>query len=76
MLKLTDYVMLFAPVGVFGAVAAAITTQGIGVLATYGKFIGTFYLEPGHAVGRADRARVPLPGRPGVHAACSWCANR
>jgi Na+/H+-dicarboxylate symporter len=45
MLKVTEYVMLFAPVGVFGAVAAAITTQGIGVLATYGKFIGTFYLS-------------------------------
>jgi Na+/H+-dicarboxylate symporter len=43
MLKLTEYVMLFAPMGVFGAVAAAITTQGIGMLATYGKFIGTFY---------------------------------
>jgi len=45
MLKLTGYVMYFAPVGVFGAVAAAIATQGIGVLATYGKFIGTFYLS-------------------------------
>jgi len=45
MLKVTGYVMLFAPVGVFGAVAAAITTQGIGVLATYGKFIGTFYVS-------------------------------
>jgi Na+/H+-dicarboxylate symporter len=45
MLKLTEYVMLFAPLGVFGAVAAAITTQGIGVLATYGKFIGTFYVS-------------------------------
>jgi len=28
---------------VFGAIAAAITTQGIGILATYGKFIGAFY---------------------------------
>ena len=36
---------MFAPLGVFGAVAAAITTQGIGVLATYGKFIGTFYIS-------------------------------
>ena len=43
MLKVTEYVMLFAPLGVFGAIAAAITTQGIGVLATYGKFIGAFY---------------------------------
>ena len=45
MLKLTEFVMLLAPVGVFGAVAAAITTQGIGVLATYGRFIGTFYVS-------------------------------
>jgi len=47
MLKLTEYVMLFSPLGVFGAIAATITTQGIGVLATYGKFIGTFYLSLG-----------------------------
>jgi Na+/H+-dicarboxylate symporter len=44
MLKVTDYVMRAAPLGVFAAVAAAITVQGIGVLATYGKFIGGFYL--------------------------------
>jgi Na+/H+-dicarboxylate symporter len=44
MLKVTDYVMWFAPIGIFGALAAAITTQGLGVLATYGKFIGSFYL--------------------------------
>jgi Na+/H+-dicarboxylate symporter len=43
MLKVTDYVMWFAPLGIFGALAAAITTQGLGVLATYGKFIGSFY---------------------------------
>ena len=43
MLKITDFVMLFAPAGVFGAVAAAITVQGLGVLGTYGKFIGSFY---------------------------------
>jgi Na+/H+-dicarboxylate symporter len=44
MLKITDFVMRFAPVGVFGAMASAITLQGIGVLATYGKFMGGFYL--------------------------------
>jgi Na+/H+-dicarboxylate symporter len=43
MLKVTDYVMWVAPAGVFGAVAAAITLQGVGVLVTYGKFIGSFY---------------------------------
>jgi Na+/H+-dicarboxylate symporter len=44
MLKVTDYVMWVAPVGIFGALAAAITVQGLGVLATYGKFIGSFYV--------------------------------
>jgi Na+/H+-dicarboxylate symporter len=43
MLKVTDFVMWFAPAGVFGALAAAITVQGLGVLGTYGKFIGSFY---------------------------------
>jgi Na+/H+-dicarboxylate symporter len=40
MIKVTDYVMLLAPVGVFAAVAAAITVQGLGVLGTFAKFIG------------------------------------
>ena len=44
MIKITDYVMLFAPVGVFAAVAAAITVQGISVLGTYASFVGSFYL--------------------------------
>ncbi|MDP4025968.1 dicarboxylate/amino acid:cation symporter [Methylobacterium sp. NEAU 140] len=44
MLKITGYVMLFAPVAVFAAIAATITTQGIGVLLTYGKFMVMFYL--------------------------------
>ena len=43
MLKVTGYVMLFAPVAVFAAIAATITTQGIGVLVTYGKFLVEFY---------------------------------
>ena len=47
MLKVTGYVMLFAPVAVFAAIAATITTQGIGVLVTYGKFLVEFYLSLG-----------------------------
>ncbi|WP_317202693.1 dicarboxylate/amino acid:cation symporter [Janthinobacterium sp.] len=43
MLKVTDYVMRFAPVGVFAAIAAVITVQGFGVLATYAKLLGGFY---------------------------------
>ncbi|NMG74946.1 dicarboxylate/amino acid:cation symporter [Aromatoleum diolicum] len=44
MIRITDYVMLFAPIGVFAAVAAAITVQGLGVLSTYATLIGSFYL--------------------------------
>ena len=44
MLRITDFVMRFAPIGVFASIAAVITTQGIGILLVYGKFIGTFYI--------------------------------
>jgi Na+/H+-dicarboxylate symporter len=44
MLKVTDFVMRFAPIGVFAAVANVVTTQGLGVLLVYGKFMGSFYL--------------------------------
>ncbi|CAN5410634.1 hypothetical protein BH11BAC3_BH11BAC3_09900 [soil metagenome] len=43
-LKLTGYVMNFAPVAVFGAMAAVIAKQGLGILTTYSIFIGEFYL--------------------------------
>jgi Na+/H+-dicarboxylate symporter len=43
MLKFTDYVMSFAPLGVFAAMASVITTQGLAVLVTYGKFVSAFY---------------------------------
>jgi Na+/H+-dicarboxylate symporter len=44
MLKVTGYVMQVAPVAVFSAVAAAIAVEGLGILITFGKFIGSFYL--------------------------------
>jgi Na+/H+-dicarboxylate symporter len=43
MLKVTGYVMLFAPLGVFAAIANVVTTQGLGVLMVYGKVLGGFY---------------------------------
>ncbi len=43
MLKVTSYVMLFAPFAVFGAIASSVTTQGLGILATYAAFVGWFY---------------------------------
>jgi Na+/H+-dicarboxylate symporter len=44
MLKLTGYVMNFAPFAVFGAMAATIAEKGPGILIEYGKFIGQFYI--------------------------------
>jgi Na+/H+-dicarboxylate symporter len=45
MLRVTDYVMRAAPVAIFAAIAAAISTQGLGILLTYGEFMGGFYLS-------------------------------
>jgi Na+/H+-dicarboxylate symporter len=47
MLKVTGYVMKTAPLAIFAALAATVSTQGIGVLATYAKFVGGFYLSLG-----------------------------
>jgi Na+/H+-dicarboxylate symporter len=44
MLKVTNYVMNFAPLAVFAAVASVIATSGVKVLSTYGVFMGEFYL--------------------------------
>lgn len=44
MLRVTSYVMLLAPLAVFGAAAGVIAQKGLGVLATYGLLIGEFYL--------------------------------
>lgn len=44
MFKVTNYVMAFSPFGVFGAIAAVVAHQGLGILANYIYLIGTFYL--------------------------------
>jgi proton glutamate symport protein len=43
MFKYTNYVMLFAPFGVFGAMAATIGEKGLGILANLGKLVLTLY---------------------------------
>ena len=45
MLKITEYVMLLAPFAVFAALAGVVATKGLGVVLTYGKFVGGFYLS-------------------------------
>lgn len=44
MLRVTGYVMRFAPFAVFSAMAAAVTTEGVGILVTFGRFLGSFYV--------------------------------
>jgi Na+/H+-dicarboxylate symporter len=44
MLKITGYVMAVAPLAVFGAIAYTVSLQGLGVIADYGRLVGTFFL--------------------------------
>ncbi|PZU45316.1 MAG: dicarboxylate/amino acid:cation symporter [Sphingomonas sp.] len=44
MLIVTGFVMRFAPLAVFAAVTATIAERGLGVLITYGAFMGGFYV--------------------------------
>jgi Na+/H+-dicarboxylate symporter len=44
MLKVTAYVMLFAPLAVFGALASTVAEQGLRIVGVYGIFIAEFYL--------------------------------
>lgn len=41
-LKMVNYVMAFAPLGVFGAIAAVIASRGLEILVVYGKYFGAF----------------------------------
>ncbi len=43
-LKMTGYIMNFAPVAVFGAMTNVIAKQGLGIIGTFSRFIGEFYL--------------------------------
>jgi Na+/H+-dicarboxylate symporter len=43
MLKVTGYVMTTAPLAIFAALAATVSTQGLGVLIDYGRFVLGFY---------------------------------
>jgi Na+/H+-dicarboxylate symporter len=43
MFKVTNYVMQFAPFGVFGAIAAVVAKQGLGIIGGYLYLIACFY---------------------------------
>ena len=44
MFKFTEYVMYFAPLGIFGAIASTIGANGLSVLKNYFKVIGALYV--------------------------------
>jgi len=44
MFKFTGYVMAFAPIGVFAAIAATVGGKGLAILVTLGKLIALMYL--------------------------------
>jgi proton glutamate symport protein len=65
MFRFTNYVMLFAPLGVFGAIAATVGQKGLGVLVNLGKLVATLYVAQAFVVvtvlgGSAMIARIPL----------------
>lgn len=65
MFVVTRYVMAFAPIGVFAAMASTVGRAGLGVLITFGKLIGVMYLGLVLYVlivvgGTAYLTRVPL----------------
>ena len=43
MFKFTEYVMYFAPLGIFGAISATVGANGLSVLKSYFKVIGALY---------------------------------
>ena len=45
MFKFTEIVMLFAPMGVFGAIAHTIATNGLGIMVIYAKIIFALYFS-------------------------------
>src|SRR6202795_1721572 len=66
MFKVTRYVMVFAPIGVFAAIAATIGGSGVSVLFSLGKLIAVMYLGLSLFVlivvgGVSYLIRVPFP---------------
>lgn len=44
MFKFTEYVMYFAPLGIFGAIASTVGANGLSILKNYAKVIGALYV--------------------------------
>ena len=76
MFKFTNYVMMFAPIGVGAAMAHTIGTQGLGVLMNLGKLVLSLYLALDHL--RCCRFWSGDSGSPACRceSSCVQCASR
>jgi Na+/H+-dicarboxylate symporter len=66
MFKVTDYVMRLAPFAIFAALAGSISVHGVGIVATYARFVGGFYLGLGVLWLLLISALVFIIGRRGL----------
>ncbi len=64
MFRFTNYVMLFAPFGVFGAIAATVGQKGLGVLLNLGKLVATLYVAQAIVVITVFGASAVIAGIP------------
>lgn len=65
MFKFTEYVMYFAPVGIFGAIASTVGTNGLSILVNYAKIIFCLYAALALFIflvlnGACKLARIPF----------------
>ena len=63
MLKVTGFVMKLAPLAIFAALASTIATQGVSMLAVYGKFVLGFYATMGVLWGLLFLAGAAVLGK-------------
>lgn len=66
MFKMTDYVMKAAPLAIFAALASSISVHGIGIVGTYARFVGGFYLSLGILWALLTAALVLIVGPRGL----------
>ncbi|MDB5455037.1 MAG: dicarboxylate/amino acid:cation symporter, partial [Caulobacter sp.] len=66
MLKVTSFVMKLAPLAIFAALASTIATQGLSMLAVYGKFVLGFYATMGALWGLLFIAAFAVLGKRAV----------
>jgi Na+/H+-dicarboxylate symporter len=67
MLKVTGYVMLVAPLAVFGALASTVAKNGLDIIRVYGIFMGEFYLSMGILWLVLIALGAVVVGRPVLH---------